>query len=446
MLRPRLHSLPSQFLVSTSLNAHQVRYKTAKRLYKGDIPRKPKPPQKPSVQPPNNEIKDERKLAPVKKQPRDPLQGMREAHEEAKIIKYPDVVAKAARASSALSTTGNENSEISGESEKHVSAAEDLTSPSGRPIPPPPNRIPPASNFDGDRKWMFYAMAAIFAAGGAYLFWYGDSKPTVAPAIIKPSTVNVNTAIKKLKQIFRERCCTEEDELEEYGGGGIMSVGPGQRPRAVVFPTTTEEVEVILKIADDYSVPVIPYSGGTSVEGYFPSHIARLYFAVNISQCVPVVPSITISLQKMNKIIALRPHDMDVTLQPGISWNDLNDYLKPYNLFLPVDPGPHAHIGGMIATSCSGTNAVRYGTMKDWVLNLTVVLPGGHVMKTRSRARKNSTGYDLTRLFCGSEGTLGIITEVTLKLAHLPEKEVVGAIAFESNEVRGALIISNDGD
>jgi D-lactate dehydrogenase (cytochrome) len=135
----------------------------------------------------------------------------------------------------------------------------------------------------------------------------------------------------------------------------------------------------------------------------------------------------------MNKIIELRPNDMDITLQPGISWNDLNDFLKPYGLFLPVDPGPHAHIGGMIATSASGTNAVKYGTMKDWVLNLTVVLPGGHKLKTRSRARKSSTGYDLTRLLCGSEGTLGIITEATLKLAHLPEKEVVGAIAFESN-------------
>jgi D-lactate dehydrogenase (cytochrome) len=138
----------------------------------------------------------------------------------------------------------------------------------------------------------------------------------------------------------------------------------------------------------------------------------------------------------MNKIIALRPNDMDITVQPGISWNDLNDFLKPYKLFLPVDPGPNAHIGGMVATSASGTNAVRYGTMKDWVLNLKVVLPGGYAMKTRNRARKSSTGYDLTRLFCGSEGTLGVITEVTLKLAHLPEKEVVGAIAFETNGVR----------
>ena len=131
---------------------------------------------------------------------------------------------------------------------------------------------------------------------------------------------------------------------------------------------------------------------------------------------------------------------MDITVQPGISWADLNTFLAPYKLFLPVDPAPTAHIGGMIACSASGTNAVRYGTMKDWVLNMKVVLPGGHVMKTRSRARKSSTGYDLTRLFVGSEGTLGVITEVTLKLAHLPEKEVVGAIAFESNTVLPILL------
>jgi D-lactate dehydrogenase (cytochrome) len=137
----------------------------------------------------------------------------------------------------------------------------------------------------------------------------------------------------------------------------------------------------------------------------------------------------------MNKIIAFRPDDMDITLQPGISWNELNEFLKPHKLFLPIDPGLNAHIGGMIACSSSGTNAVRYGTMKDWIINLKVVLPGGHVMQTRSRARKSSTGYDLTRIFCGSEGTLGIISEVTLKLAHLPEKEIVGAISFDSNFV-----------
>src|SRR2546423_14233577 len=130
---------------------------------------------------------------------------MREAREEAKIIKYPDVVAKAAQASSAQSTTGKENSEMSGESENHVSAAEDLTSPSGRPIPPPPNRIPPASNFDGDRKWMFYAMAAIFAAGGANLFWYGDSNPHVAPAIVKPWPSDVKHAFKNQEPICRSR-------------------------------------------------------------------------------------------------------------------------------------------------------------------------------------------------------------------------------------------------
>jgi hypothetical protein len=266
MLRPRLHPLrSSQFLVSTSLNAHQLRYKTTKRLYKGSIPRKPKPPPKLSVGPPKNEIKEE-KSTPPKKQPRDPLQGMREANEEAKIIKYPTVVAKAARPQSAQSTAEKENPETSAKSAHHVSATEDLTSP-------PSNRIPPASNPGGNRKWMFYAMAAIFAAGGAYLFWYGDSKPSVGPDVTKKSKseANVDRAIRKLKQVLGQQCNTDVDELEEYGGSGIMSVGEGQKPRAVLFPTTTEEVEVILKIAEDYSVPVIPYSGGTSLEGYFPS-------------------------------------------------------------------------------------------------------------------------------------------------------------------------------
>ena len=277
MLRPRFRPLSSaQFLVCNTLRSQQVRYKSVKRLHKGDVPRKPKPPPRPSVQPNNAEVKaKEEKTAPVKK-PRDPLQGMREANEEAKIIKYPQVAAAKA-AESISSSTAKENSHaetIPRESKKHVPAAEDLTVPSGRPMTTPPNYIPPSSssssNVGGDRKWMFYAIAGTFAAGGAYLFLYGDSKPMPTSVLLSPSTINVNAAIKHLKKIFGERCSTSEDDLSEYGGAGIMSVGAGMKPKAVVFPTTTEEVEVILKIADDYSVPVIPYSGGTSLEGYFP--------------------------------------------------------------------------------------------------------------------------------------------------------------------------------
>jgi D-lactate dehydrogenase (cytochrome) len=134
----------------------------------------------------------------------------------------------------------------------------------------------------------------------------------------------------------------------------------------------------------------------------------------------------------MNKILALHEDDMDVVVQPGIGWMDLNRQLQPRGLFFPVDPGPSAMIGGMVGTSCSGTNAVRYGTMKDNVVNLTVVLADGSVIKTRHRPRKTAAGYNLTNLFIGSEGTLGIVTEATLKLAAIPAETKLGLATFPS--------------
>jgi D-lactate dehydrogenase (cytochrome) len=139
---------------------------------------------------------------------------------------------------------------------------------------------------------------------------------------------------------------------------------------------------------------------------------------------------LTIDFAYMNKILDLHEADMDVVVQPSIQWMDLNEKIKDTGLFFPVDPGPSAMIGGMIGTNCSGTNAVRYGTMKDWVINLTVVLADGTVMKTRRRPRKTSAGYNLTGLFVGSEGTLGIVTEATLKLAPIPEETRVGVVSF----------------
>ena len=298
--------------------------------------------------------------------------------------------------------------------------------------------------------FLFFGRPKLFGGGSSkesvVLEESHSSSAKAAGARVKPAE-SVEKAIETLKKVLGDKVTTDPEDLDDFRGEGAMNVGDGTVPAAVVFPETSEEVEVILKVANDFQVPVIPYSGGTSLEGYFLSPVlcrSIVHFFVwsmacraNVlsSQCVPVKHAITISLQKMDKIISFRPQDMDITVQPGISWSDLNIFLKPYKLFLPIDPAPTAHIGGMIACSSSGTNAVRYGTMKDWVLSLNVVLPGGHLMKTRCRARKNSTGYDLTRLFVGSEGTLGVITEVTLKLAHLPEKEVVGAIAFESNTV-----------
>lgn len=161
-------------------------------------------------------------------------------------------------------------------------------------------------------------------------------------------------------------------------------------------------------------MPMVPYSGGSSLEGHFSS----------------VYGGMTIDFGNMDRVLALHEADMDVVVQPSIGWMDLNEKIKDTGLFLPVDPGPSAMIGGMVGTNCSGTNAVRYGTMKDWVINLTVVLADGRIIKTRRRPRKTSAGYNLTGMFVGSEGTLGIVTEITLRLAPIPEKTRVGIVAF----------------
>lgn len=159
---------------------------------------------------------------------------------------------------------------------------------------------------------------------------------------------------------------------------------------------------------------MIPYAGGTSLEANFSAPYGGM----------------SIDLAFMDRIVALHADDMDVVVQPSIQWMELNRRIKDSGLFFPVDPGPTAKIGGMVGTSCSGTNAVRYGTMKEWVVNLTVVLADGTVIKTRRRPRKSSAGYGLTGLFVGSEGTLGIVTEVTLKLAVIPPETTVGVVTF----------------
>lgn len=159
---------------------------------------------------------------------------------------------------------------------------------------------------------------------------------------------------------------------------------------------------------------MIPFSGGSSLEANFAAPHG----------------GVTIDFVFMNRILELHEPDMDVVVQPSIQWMDLNEKIKDSGLFFPVDPGPSAMIGGMVGTNCSGTNAVRYGTMKDWVINLTVVLADGRIVKTRRRPRKTSAGYNLTGLFVGSEGTLGIVTEATLKLAVIPEETRVGVVTF----------------
>ncbi|KAK1252648.1 hypothetical protein MKX08_003835 [Trichoderma sp. CBMAI-0020] len=211
---------------------------------------------------------------------------------------------------------------------------------------------------------------------------------------------------------------TDPEDLHAHGYSSWSTVNPDELPVAVAYPRTTEHVATIVRVCHRHRVPVIPFSGGTSLEGNFSAPYG----------------GVSIDFAYMNNIIQVNKDDMDVIVQPSVGWRDLNDELAKQGtgLFFPVDPGPTARIGGMIGTNCSGTNAVRYGTMKDWVINLTVVLSDGQIIKTRRRPRKSSAGYNLNSLFVGSEGTLGIVTEATLKLAVLPEETSVAVVTFPS--------------
>ncbi|KAM0542758.1 hypothetical protein ACHAPJ_012641 [Fusarium lateritium] len=209
---------------------------------------------------------------------------------------------------------------------------------------------------------------------------------------------------------------TDPEDLLAHGYSEWSTVNPGTLPVAVAYPRTTEQVSVIARICHEHRVPIIPYSGGSSLEGNFSAPYG----------------GVSVDFAYMDKIIQFNKDDMDIVVQPSIGWQDLNAKLLQLDsgLFFPVDPGPSAKIGGMIGTNCSGTNAVRYGTMKDWVINLTVVLSDGRIIKTRRRPRKSSAGYNLNGLFVGSEGTLGIVTEATLKLAVIPEQYSVAVVTF----------------
>lgn len=187
-------------------------------------------------------------------------------------------------------------------------------------------------------------------------------------------------------------------------------------PDVVVYPRSHDDVQRIVTSCNKYKVPIVPYGGATSIEGHTLSPHG----------------GVCIDMSLMKKVKALHVEDMDVVVEPGIGWIELNEYLKPYGFFFPLDPGPGATIGGMCATRCSGSLAVRYGTMRDNVINLRVVLANGDAIKTGSRARKSAAGYDLARLFIGSEGTLGVITEVTLRLQKLPQHSVVAMCNFST--------------
>ncbi|KAI5964813.1 uncharacterized protein KGF55_001883 [Candida pseudojiufengensis] len=229
---------------------------------------------------------------------------------------------------------------------------------------------------------------------------------------------------KIINIVGKDHISFEKEELDSHNDSFFSTHHPPnpdkQRPNVVISPNSTEQVSEIVKVAHHYRIPIVASSGLTSLEGQ------------NIHTRGPF--SIALSFSEMNKILAFHPEDLDMVVQPGVSWSDIADYLdnKGSNLLFGPDPGLGACIGGMSATSCSGTNAFKYGTMKENVVNLTVVLADGTVIKTRQRPRKSAAGYDLTRFFIGTEGTAGIITEATIKLHVKPKFELITTVAFPS--------------
>ena len=226
----------------------------------------------------------------------------------------------------------------------------------------------------------------------------------------------VEAIIAALAAMVGNRLVTSRAVREQHANT-ITWLG-NQPPDAVVFPHTTEEVQQIVRLCAAHRVPIIAFGTGTSLEGQ-----------VNAPR-----GGISLDFRDMNRVLAVHAEDLDCVIEPGVTRKQLNEYLHDQGVFFPIDPGADASLGGMAATRASGTNAVRYGTMKDNVLALKVVLANGEVMSTARRAKKSSAGYDLTRLMVGSEGTLGIITELTLRLAGIPEAILSGTCPFPSVE------------
>ena len=226
----------------------------------------------------------------------------------------------------------------------------------------------------------------------------------------------IATAINVLKQRFDERLSTAQAVREQHGH--TTTFLKNEAPDAVIFARSTEEVSDIVRVCAEYEVPVIAFGTGTSLEGH-----------VNAPH-----GGISIDLSQMNEILAVHAEDLDCVVQPGVTRMTLNTYLRDTGLFFPIDPGADASLGGMASTRASGTNAVRYGTMKENVISITAVMADGRIVKTAQRTKKSSAGYDLTRLLVGAEGTLGIITELTLKLYGIPEAISGGSCSFPSEE------------
>jgi D-lactate dehydrogenase (cytochrome) len=228
------------------------------------------------------------------------------------------------------------------------------------------------------------------------------------------SKESIKLCVNKIKDEFGQQFSNSKSILEQHTH--TMTIHESELPDGVVFVETKEDVQKVVKICNEYKCPIIPFGVGSSFEG----HINAPYGGISID------------MNNMNKIINVYQEDLLVVVQPGVTREQLNTHLRDTGLFFPIDPGANASIGGMTATRASGTNAVRYGTMKDNVIALEVVTPDGQIIKTANKARKSSAGYDLTRLMVGSEGTLGITTEITLKLYGIPEVIAGGRVSFPS--------------
>ncbi|KJZ77362.1 hypothetical protein HIM_03086 [Hirsutella minnesotensis 3608] len=281
---------------------------------------------------------------------------------------------------------------------------------------------------DPSRNWTitFVFLTSVGIAYWLGTYWPRGPDPSSTLPLSKTQAPPHNTKLENMqaawadfvKIVGQDNVSTLETDIAHHSTSSWSThrPQPSEKPFCVVFPATTEEVSEVMKVCHARRIPVVGYSGGTSLEGHYAQ----------------TRKGISINFGRMNKVLALHKEDLDVIVQPAVGWEALNDDLAKEGLFFPPDPGPGAMIGGMVGTGCSGTNAYRYGTMREWVLSLTVVLADGTVIKTRQRPRKSSAGYDLTKLFVGSEGTLGLVTEATLKVTVQPAATNVAVCTFRS--------------
>ena len=225
---------------------------------------------------------------------------------------------------------------------------------------------------------------------------------------------NIQECISKIKDKFGQQFSDSKSIREQHSH--TMTIHSSELPDGVLFASNKNDVSDAVKICNDFRCPIIPFGVGSSFEGHVNAPFGGL----------------SIDLNNMNEILNVYQDDLLVTVQPGVTREQLNTHLRDTGLFFPIDPGANASIGGMSSTRASGTNAVRYGTMKDNVVSIEAVMPNGEIIKTSNKAKKSSAGYDLTRLLVGSEGTLGIITEITLKLYGIPEVIAGGRVSFTS--------------